>query len=124
LELAEGLLDAARSILPHVDRLAEPLEHYTGSLNQATASILDVLSGVFAQLSLRSEGGVTVDLFYAQCEPFSVGYLKQYLEACQTLVKQHRSDLRSRFPYDAMAVRAQTLKCLLIDAFSVSRQKV
>ena len=119
LELAEQLLDAALSIVPHLGKLEEPLEHYVGDLNQATACILDVVSGVLAQLSLRSEGGTAADLFYAPCEPFSVAYLQQYIQACLAIVKQHRSDLQNRFPYDAMSVRAQTLKCLLLDTSSM-----
>ena len=115
LKSAENLLDAAELLSYTYEALNKPLLHHQKSLEQAMCSVLEVLSSVFGQLSLHSNGGTSLNLFYKKCEPFSVNYLRAYLKACIRIVKQHQRAKRKHFPYDSMCIRAQTLRCLLLE---------
>jgi hypothetical protein len=115
LELAEALLGAAMAMCPHLTQADAPLAGYRGRLHAATARIFELLGGVFFELSMQREGGACVAVFFDPCEPLSAVYLRQYLDACQAIVQQHRTDLSRRFPYESMRVRAMTLYCLLCE---------
>jgi hypothetical protein len=110
-ELANEGLRIAKALVRTHDSMTPSLEDYKASLAVALASVLEMLSGVFCELS-RQQGSdeSAVNLYdEADCDQDPVAKTRKYLDACSHLVASASSDIPSPLPFTMMYIRAQTL---------------
>lgn len=117
VKFAETILLALQKTTALMGKFGAPIETWNHSLNAGVAALLDVASGIFSQLSLVAEDARPQgDVLFRQCDTLSIDYLREYVNYCLKLVEHWESDPSNGCPFDAMSVRAQTLRALIFES--------